>query len=79
MWDRRALRVGKSVGVLVGHLEGLTHVSSKRDGRYLITNSKDQSIKVPSPPSRVIEVMAMTTTTTWVDLTIAVGSAEYEG
>lgn len=46
VWDRRALKGGKPVGVLVGHLEGITHVSSKRDGRYLITNSKDQSIKV---------------------------------
>lgn len=46
VWDRRALKGGKPVGVLVGHLEGITHVSSKRDGRYLITNSKDQSIKL---------------------------------
>jgi len=34
------------VGYLLGHLEGITHVSSKGDGRYLITNSKDQSIKL---------------------------------
>lgn len=50
VWDRRALKGGKPVGVLVGHLEGITHVSSKRDGRYLITNSKDQSIKVAAVP-----------------------------
>eukprot|EP00854_Cymbomonas_tetramitiformis_P022941 gene22941-27740_t len=31
---------------LFGHTEGLTHVSSKGDGRYCISNSKDQTIKL---------------------------------
>ena len=43
VWDRRS---ASESGVLVGHLSGITHVSSKGDGRYLITNSKDQSIKL---------------------------------
>jgi len=47
VWDRRQLgKEGRPVGVLMGHLEGITHVCSKEDGRYLISNSKDQSIKV---------------------------------
>ena len=46
-WDRRALRDGQvPVGELAGHVDGLTYVSPKGDGRYLITNSKDQSIKL---------------------------------
>eukprot|EP00741_Cyanophora_paradoxa_P017851 tig00021035_g17240.t1 len=47
VWDRRNLGRGNTpVGVLVGHTEGITHVSSRGDGRYLITNSKDQTIKL---------------------------------
>ncbi|GAQ89588.1 WD-40 repeat protein [Klebsormidium nitens] len=48
VWDRRLLKGGSNdaVGVLVGHSEGITHVNSKGDGRYLLTNSKDQSIKL---------------------------------
>jgi len=47
VWDRRLL--GKSnqpVGCMVGHFEGITHICSKGDGRYFISNSKDQSIKL---------------------------------
>jgi WD repeat-containing protein 23 len=46
VWDRRQLQQGKPAGVLVGHLEGITHISSKDDGRYFLSNSKDQSIKL---------------------------------
>jgi len=48
VWDRRTLRESepKPVGVLAGHIDGITFVDSKGDGRYLITNSKDQSIKL---------------------------------
>jgi len=53
LWDRRLLgsasgagSPNKPVGVFCGHLEGITHVSSKGDGRYVISNSKDQSIKL---------------------------------
>jgi len=31
---------------MVGHFEGITHICSKGDGRYFISNSKDQSIKL---------------------------------
>ena len=50
VWDRRLLGAGGptgggAVGVFLGHNEGITHLDSKGDGRYLISNSKDQSIK----------------------------------
>jgi len=35
-----------SCGIFAGHLAGITHVASRGDGRYLITNSKDQTIKL---------------------------------
>ncbi len=40
VWDRRCL--GKPSGTLIGHTEGVTFVDSKHDGRYLISNGKDQ-------------------------------------
>eukprot|EP01095_Lingulamoeba_sp_RSL-Kostka_P005759 TRINITY_DN1744_c0_g1_i1.p1 TRINITY_DN1744_c0_g1~~TRINITY_DN1744_c0_g1_i1.p1 ORF type:complete len:531 (-),score=142.55 TRINITY_DN1744_c0_g1_i1:64-1656(-) len=52
IWDRRVLsaesdnEITDSVGSFIGHLYGVTHVSSKNDGRYFISNSKDQSIKL---------------------------------
>eukprot|EP00123_Amoebidium_parasiticum_P007182 comp17943_c0_seq2/m.18251 comp17943_c0_seq2/g.18251 ORF comp17943_c0_seq2/g.18251 comp17943_c0_seq2/m.18251 type:complete len:372 (-) comp17943_c0_seq2:39-1154(-) len=48
VWDTRAFQSGRSqpVGVLRGHTQGLTHVASKSDGRYLVTNSKDQTAKL---------------------------------
>ena len=44
--DRRSMRNEKPSGVLVGHLEGITYVSSKGDGRYCLSNSKDQTMKL---------------------------------
>jgi WD repeat-containing protein 23 len=32
--------------VLVGHTEGLTNVSAKGDGRYVISNGKDQALRL---------------------------------
>jgi len=47
LWDRRLLGKQKEpVGVLLGHMEGITHLCSKGDGRYFISNSKDQTIKL---------------------------------
>ncbi|XP_065828421.1 DDB1- and CUL4-associated factor 11-like [Oscarella lobularis] len=47
-WDRRTLSETnpEPVGVLVGHSHGLTFIDPKGDGRHLISNSKDQSIKL---------------------------------
>nr|XP_043637322.1 LEC14B protein [Erigeron canadensis] len=47
VWDRRCFRSkGKPAGILVGHLEGITHLDSRNDGRYFISNGKDQTIKL---------------------------------
>ena len=45
VWDRRTA-TPTPVGVFPGHTEGIAHVSPKGDGRYFISNSKDQSIKL---------------------------------
>jgi len=46
VWDRRSLGEGgsftKPSGVLVGHTEGVTFVAPKGDGRFVISNGKDQ-------------------------------------
>ncbi|XP_058808193.1 DDB1- and CUL4-associated factor 11 isoform X2 [Phymastichus coffea] len=48
VWDRRSLHEDnpQPVGVLAGHLGGITYVDPRGDGRHLITNSKDQTIKL---------------------------------
>lgn len=46
VWDRRSLSSGKPAGVLPGHTEGITFVAPKGDGRYCISNGKDQSLKL---------------------------------
>uniref|UniRef100_A0A3B4BEF9 Uncharacterized protein n=1 Tax=Periophthalmus magnuspinnatus TaxID=409849 RepID=A0A3B4BEF9_9GOBI len=48
LWDRRTLREDRPqpVGHLAGHRDGITFIHSKGDARYLISNSKDQSIKL---------------------------------
>jgi WD40 repeat protein len=45
IWDRRTLEKGH-VGVLSGHTAGITFIDSKGDGRYIISNGKDQCIKL---------------------------------
>ncbi|XP_055545588.1 DDB1- and CUL4-associated factor 11 [Wyeomyia smithii] len=48
LWDRRCLNEEnpEPAGVLVGHYDGITYIDSRNDGRYIISNSKDQSIKL---------------------------------
>ncbi|XP_054848502.1 DDB1- and CUL4-associated factor 11 isoform X1 [Eublepharis macularius] len=48
VWDRRTMRESepKPVGILAGHRDGITFIDSKGDARYLISNSKDQTIKL---------------------------------
>ncbi|XP_019629779.1 PREDICTED: DDB1- and CUL4-associated factor 11-like [Branchiostoma belcheri] len=48
VWDRRILdeEDPQPVGIFAGHSDGITYIDSKGDGRYLITNSKDQTIKL---------------------------------
>ncbi|XP_014291009.1 DDB1- and CUL4-associated factor 11 isoform X1 [Halyomorpha halys] len=49
VWDRRLMPAEgspKPVGVLAGHLDGITYIDSRFDGHHFISNSKDQSIKL---------------------------------
>ena len=47
IWDRReSKKSNRAAGVLVGHTQGITHIDPKGDGRYLLSNSKDQTAKV---------------------------------
>jgi WD repeat-containing protein 23 len=47
VWDRRSLgTAAKPVGVLPGHTEGVTYVSARGDGRYAVSNGKDQTAKL---------------------------------
>lgn len=52
VWDRRSLgetgRHTKPSGVLVGHTEGITYVDPKGDGRFVLSNGKDQ-VRSPYP------------------------------
>ncbi len=47
IWDRRALDGDNCpAGVLVGHTEGVTHLDARGDGRYVLSNAKDQTAKL---------------------------------
>ncbi|RMZ85394.1 hypothetical protein DV737_g737, partial [Chaetothyriales sp. CBS 132003] len=46
VWDRRSMAAGQEAGIFVGHTEGLTYVDSKGDGRYVLSNGKDQMMKL---------------------------------
>jgi WD repeat-containing protein 23 len=47
VWDRRCFaQRERPAGQLTGHLEGITFIDSKGDGRYFISNGKDQTIKL---------------------------------
>ncbi|XP_068025753.1 LOW QUALITY PROTEIN: DDB1- and CUL4-associated factor 11 [Melanerpes formicivorus] len=47
-WDRRCLGEGRDspVGLLAGHRDGITFLHPRGDGRYLVSNSKDQTAKL---------------------------------
>lgn len=46
VWDRRSMVNEKEAGSLPGHTEGITFISSKGDGRYVVSNGKDQTTKL---------------------------------
>ncbi|KJE95810.1 LEC14B protein [Capsaspora owczarzaki ATCC 30864] len=49
VWDRRELgraRRAKPVGQFIGHNSGITFLDAKGDGRYVISNGKDECIKL---------------------------------
>jgi WD repeat-containing protein 23 len=46
VWDTRSMGDGREAGAFVGHVQGLTYIDSKGDGRYILSNGKDQSMKL---------------------------------
>ncbi|WFD36310.1 hypothetical protein MCUN1_003189 [Malassezia cuniculi] len=46
VWDRRIMNKQLPSGYLPGHTEGITYIDTKGDGRYCISNSKDQSVRL---------------------------------
>ncbi|BGP47242.1 hypothetical protein JCM10450v2_003094 [Rhodotorula kratochvilovae] len=46
VWDRRSLDGERPSGTCVGHTEGVTFVAPKGDGRYILSNGKDQGMKL---------------------------------
>jgi DDB1- and CUL4-associated factor 11 len=46
VWDRRSMGDQREVAAFVGHIAGLTYIDSKGDGRYVLSNGKDQSMKL---------------------------------
>ncbi|BBN04407.1 DDB1- and CUL4-associated factor 11 [Marchantia polymorpha subsp. ruderalis] len=47
VWDKRCLtQRTEPAGILEGHLEGITALDTFGDGQYLISNSKDQTLKL---------------------------------
>ncbi|KAK5170713.1 hypothetical protein LTR04_004576 [Oleoguttula sp. CCFEE 6159] len=46
VWDRRSMGDGRAAGCFLGHTEGLTYIDSKGDGRYALSNAKDQNMKL---------------------------------
>lgn len=46
MRQHRSGELQQACGVFVGHHYGLTHVSTKDDGRFFLSNGKDQYIKL---------------------------------
>ncbi|KAK0749466.1 WD40-repeat-containing domain protein [Schizothecium vesticola] len=46
VWDTRSLGDNRPAGAFVGHVEGLTYLDTKGDGRYVLSNAKDQTMKL---------------------------------
>lgn len=48
LWDIRCLGTDRDTpaGVFIGHLDAVTYIDPRNDGNYILSNSKDQSIKI---------------------------------
>eukprot|EP00762_Andalucia_godoyi_P005479 ANDGO_08445.mRNA.1 LEC14B protein len=46
LWDRRSPEFHVPSGMFMGHLAGVAYLDSRGDGRYFLSSSKDQTIKL---------------------------------
>lgn len=46
VWDRRIMEGNSPIGCFIGHREGITSIDSRGDERYVVSNSKDQTMKL---------------------------------
>uniref|UniRef100_A0A1I8P427 Uncharacterized protein n=1 Tax=Stomoxys calcitrans TaxID=35570 RepID=A0A1I8P427_STOCA len=62
LWDLRCCgydyRPSKCQSTFLGHFDGVTYIDPRKDGNYVLSNSRDQSIKIwdlrqPTPNSKV--------------------------
>ncbi|XP_075165644.1 DDB1- and CUL4-associated factor 11 [Haematobia irritans] len=63
LWDLRCCggndyRSAKCQSTFLGHFDGITYIDPRKDGNYVLSNSRDQSIKIwdlrhPTPNSKV--------------------------
>ncbi|KAI8119043.1 hypothetical protein FF38_02422 [Lucilia cuprina] len=63
LWDLRCSsgcshRSTKASSVFLGHFDSITYIDPRNDGHYMLSNSKDQSIKIwdlrqPTPKSKI--------------------------
>lgn len=60
----------------MGHLEGITFVDSRNDGRYFISNGKDQTIKLwdirkmSSNATRYVDILPLLNTYILISISI---------
>ncbi|KAK1964654.1 WD40 repeat-like protein [Colletotrichum sublineola] len=73
VWDRRSMGDGRPVGAFVGHVEGLTYIDSKGDGRYILSNGKDQTMKLWD-----LRMIMSTTKFDEVDPTRLTGNSDFD-
>lgn len=63
LWDLRCCggydyRPAKCQSIFLGHFDGVTYIDPRNDGHYVLSNSRDQSIKIwdlrqPTPTNKV--------------------------
>ncbi|KAK4227524.1 WD repeat domain-containing protein [Podospora fimiseda] len=46
VWDTRSIGGSRPAGAFIGHTQGITYIDSKGDGRYILSNGKEQSMKL---------------------------------
>lgn len=71
VWDRRSMGDGREAGVFIGHTEGITYVDSKGDGRYVLSNGKDQTMKL-------WDLRKMMTTARFADIDVSSYTTGYD-